>query len=99
MEIKLNRPDSEEILKFGSTAELLNLEQIKFFKTYPDFYQFSIGGDLLMVEFGDGSSWWALGTITGTVDLPKWVPKDSSLMDTKRITRDLQGNLTMEKAT
>ena len=50
-----------------------------------------------MAEFGDGSSWWALGTITGHVNLPKWIPKHNFLMDTKKITRDLQGNLDMEK--
>jgi len=95
--IKLNRPDSSEEIRFNTTEELLNLEQIKIFKTCSNFYRFSIGGDILMAEFGDGSSWWALGTITGHVNLPKWIPKHNFLMDTKKITRDLQGNLDMEK--
>jgi len=79
--------DNQEpiVAEFKTTEELLNLDFIKYYADLPDFYKFSIGGNLLMAEYKDGSSWWVIGTIIGTTTLPAWVPQYDALIDTKRL--------------
>jgi len=72
------------VAEFDSTEDLLNLDFVKYYAELPDFYRFSIGGDLLMAEYKDGSSWWVIGSITGSTTLPAWIPNYGTLLDTKK---------------
>jgi hypothetical protein len=66
--------DGIEIGSFDTTEELLNLPRVRRCRALVGFQRFSLSGDLLMVEAGDGLEWGVVGRLDepGKVDLPKW---------------------------
>ena len=71
-----------EVVKFNTTEELLEIEFVKNFSRNDNFCRYSLSTSLgrgaLMAEYEDGYEWWVIGHLDNTeeVNLPKWMPKE-----------------------
>jgi hypothetical protein len=75
--------------EFNNTEELVAIEWVKEYTNFDDFYRFSIDRDKhgnphdFMVEFKNGSEWWAVakienGDISGIDDIPDFLGDEES---------------------
>jgi len=67
-----------EVVKFNTAEELLEIEFVKNFSRNDNFYRYSLGSGALMAEYEDGYEWWVIGHIDNAeeVNLPMWMPKE-----------------------
>lgn len=69
--VDVDRPDW---IPFETTADLLNLEIVKRYRTDTNFSHFAMEDNALMVISDNGFHWWVVGFIEkpDEIDLPKW---------------------------
>lgn len=84
-----------EQYEFFSVEELLSIPFISNFSSDPNFYRFSVFGNMLMAEYRGGREWWVVANFENpNIELPKWnkgiyaviedgVPKDIPGTDVK----------------
>lgn len=71
-----------EVVKFNTTEELLEIEFVKNFSRNDKFYRYSLSTNLgscsLMAELEEGYEWWVIGHIDSAegINLPIWKPKE-----------------------
>jgi hypothetical protein len=65
--------------QFETWEEFVSIDWIERHIINPEFYQFSVSGNNLMLELKEGKEWWVIGIFDArdNLDLPKWLkPKD-----------------------
>jgi len=76
--IKQHIPDfcegfEKALVEFNTLEELLAIDFVKKFSTFPKFHQFSMNDGHMIAEYRGGREWWVVGRIREPVEgLPAW---------------------------
>lgn len=67
-----------ECVGFNTLEELLNIDWVKWWSKQSNFHRYSYDS-YLMAEFDEGYTWYAIGMLRNSVNLPKWEAKYKKL--------------------
>lgn len=79
--IKRHRPSyftgfEDQIVKFDTVDELLQIGFVANFASQENFFRFSVTDENLMAEYNEGYTWWVVGWFEQPIEgLPQWKPK------------------------